>query len=335
MSYKWTTPVTGPDDHRPTAQHIIEAEGLVGRLQDKVMLITGASTGIGVETARALYLTGAHLFLTIRDQVKGEALKRELESGGFAGGGKVDLLALDLGSLDSVRQCAAEFLSRSEQLHVLVCNAGVASLQQGQTKDGVELHLGTNHLAHFLLFQLLKEAMLSSSTAAFNGRVVVLASGAHKNAPLRLDDLDFAARGYNPHLAYGQSKTCNIYMALAIDRRFGARGLHATAVHPGEVRSGLLRDVPEEMRKQLEQQWKLDRLYKSAKQGAATTVWAAVGKEWEGKGGKYLEDCMVAEKEENEPLGHRGYADHTYDEAQAKKLWEASARMVGLPDDSC
>ena len=334
MSYSWTTPVTGPGDHRPTAQHIIEAEELVGKLSDKVILITGASTGFGVETARALYYTGAHLFLPVRDRVKGERVKHDIERNSPEGNGKIDLLALDLESLDSVRQCAADFLRKSKQLNVLICNAGVASIQQGKTKDGFETHIGVNHLGHFLLFQLLKNALLSSSTPDFNSRVVVLASGAHKSSPVVLDDLDFSKREYNPQIAYGQSKTANVHMALELERRFGKRGLHSTSVHPGEARTELFRQMPTEMLKKLEEEWKLDQLYKSMQQGAATTVWAAVGKEWEGRGGKYLEDCMVAEPDENAQLGHRGYGTHAYDEVQAKRLWEGSLRMVGAPDDS-
>ena len=333
MSYSWITPVVGPGDHRPTAQHIIEAEGLVGKLSDKVILITGASAGFGVETARALYHTGAHLFLPVRDKIRGERVKRDIESDGLEGSGKIELLTLDLNSLDSVRQCAADFSSKSKQLHVLICNAGVASILQGQTQDGFETHFGVNHLAHFLLFQLLKETLLSSSTPDFNSRVVMVASGSHKTSTVMLDDLDFSKRGYNPQIAYAQSKTANVHMALELERRFGSRGLHSTSVHPGEARTELLRQLPLEAQKQLEQQWNLDRLYKSTQQGAATTVWAAVGKEWEGKGGKYLEDCMVAEQEDNVPLGHRGYGTHAYDEVQAKRLWEASLRMVDASDE--
>ena len=329
MSYSWTTPVTGPGDHRPTAQHIVQAEGLLGRLRDKVILITGASAGIGLETARALHRTGAHLFLTVRDPLKGADVERDIESDGQEGGGKIDVLALDLESLDSVRQCAAEFLSRSSRLNVLICNASVASLVQGRTKDGFETHLGVNHLAHFLLFQRLQGALLSSSSAAFHSRVVMLASGSHIAAPLGLDDLDWSKRGFNAQQAYGQSKTANMYMALELKRRFGSRGLHSTSVHPGAAKTGLLRQLPADMRRQLEQQWQLDVLYKSTQQAAATTVWTAVGREWEGRGGKYLEDCMVVEREENLPLSHRGYGPHAYHPEQAEKLWEHSLRMVG------
>ena len=334
-SYSWTTPIVGPGDHRPTAQHIIETEGLVGKLTDKVILLTGASSGIGVETARSLYHTGAHLYLPVRDMAKGEAVKADIESDGMAGRGTIDLLTLDMESLDSVRQCAADFLSKSKQLHVMICNAGVAVVMPPKkTKDGFELQFGINHLAHFLLFQLLKEALLASSNPPeSNVRVVMVSSAAHSISTVVLDDVNFTQRGYNPRLAYAQSKTANIHMALEIERRYGHRGLHSTSVNPGNVPTALNRHIPPHILKKVEQDERLDVHYKNKQQGAATTVWAAVGKEWESAGGKYLEDCMVAEQKENLPLGHRGHALHAYDEEAAKQLWVETLRMVGLPED--
>ena len=333
-AYSWTTPIVGPGDHRPTAQHIIETEGLVGKLTDKVILLTGASSGIGVETARSLYHTGAHLYLPVRDMAKGEAVKADIESDGMAGRGTIDLLTLDMESLDSVRQCAADFLSKSSQLNILICNAGVAGMPLGTTKDGFESNFGINHLAHFLLFQLLKDALLASChPPESNSRVVMVTSGAHMICTVELDDLHFTKRGYSTRLGYGQSKTANVHMALEIERRYGSRGLHSTSVHPGIIPTRLTRNLTPEQLKKVVQDEKLDVHYKNAQQGAATTVWAAVGRDWEGKGGKYLEDCMVAEKEENLPLGHRGYGAHAYDEQQAKELWVESLRMVGVSDD--
>ena len=127
-------------DH-PTCMQIVEREGLTGKLTDKVILITGASSGIGVETARALYHTGAHLFLAVRDFPATEKVKHDIETDGLPGRGKIDLLQLDMTSLDSVRQCAAAFLGKSKQLHVLVCNAGVMGTPPGKTKDGLDVQV--------------------------------------------------------------------------------------------------------------------------------------------------------------------------------------------------
>ena len=307
----------------------------MGKLTDKVVLLTGASSGIGVETARTLYHCGCHLYLPVRDQAKMEKVKHDIETDGLPGKGHIDLLHLDMESLASVRQCAADFLSKTNKLHILICNAGVAGMPQGSTtKDGFESHFGINHLAHFLLFQLLKDAMLASCAPPQpSGRVVMVTSGAHMISTVVLDDLHFSKRGYMPRLAYGQSKTGNVHMALEIERRYGSRGLHSTSVHPGVIPTGLARRLTPEQLKKTIQDENLDVHYKTAQQGAATTVWAAVGRDWEGQGGKYLEDCMVAEKEQNLPLGHRGYGAHAYDEEQARQLWIASLRMVGMPDD--
>ena len=305
----------------------------MGKLTDKVILITGASSGIGIETARALYHTGAHLYLPVRDMAKGEQVKQDIESDGLAGKGSIDLLTMDMESLDSVRQCAADFLAKSSQLNVLICNAGVAGMPPSKTKDGFEAHFGINHLAHFLLFLLLKDALLSSSTPQSSSRVVMVTSGAHMICTVDVDDLDFTKRGYNPRLAYGQSKTGNVHMALEIERRYGSRGLHSTSVHPGVIPTALTRQMTSEQLAKVVQDENLNVHYKTPQQGAATTVWAAVGRDWEGAGGKYLEDCMVAEKEGNLPLGHRGHGAHAYDEQQAKQLWADSLRMVGKQDD--
>ena len=316
----------GPDDARPSALQIVEDNGLAGKMTDKVLLVTGCSSGIGIETARALKATGAKVYVTARDMVKGEkALHGILEPG------KVELLQLDQNSLDHVRAFAKDFLSKTDKLNVLVCNAGIMALQTNtKTVDGFEAQFGTNHLSHFLLFQLLKPTLLKSSTPDFNSRVVCVASSGHSNSGVHFDDLGLD-HCYTPWLAYGQSKTANIYMANEIDRRYGSRGLHASSLHPGGIWTGLqvhadfsaFRGKPE-----------VEKNMKSPAQGAATTVWAAVAKEWEGKGGKYLEDCdmspSVADKGDSKSAGH---AKHAYDSAAEGKLWEVSSRLVGVEDD--
>jgi len=332
MSYSWTTPSIGAGDYRPTAQHIIQAEALIGQLTHRVILITGASAGIGLETARVLYHTGAHLFLPVRDLAKGKKVKAEIEADSGEGKGSIDLLHIDMESLDSVRQCAVAFLSKSKQLNVLICNAGVMATPEGKTKDGFETQFGVNHVAHFLLFQLLKDALLASSTAAFNSRVVMVSSFGHHFSPILFDDLDLSKRGYDPFAAYGQSKTANIYMALEIERRYGRRGLHSTALHPGGIPTPLARHMDPAIIQSMVNDEVL-RGMKRLDQGAATTVLAAVSHEWEGKGGKYLEDVSVAKPDEECTLPNTGYAPHAYDTEAAKRLWAESLRWVGVEDD--
>jgi NAD(P)-dependent dehydrogenase (short-subunit alcohol dehydrogenase family) len=316
---------------------VVKDEGMVGKLFRQVILITGASAGIGVETARALHVTGAHLYLTTRDMKKGQKVVDAILAEKVPTGGKVELLQLKLDDLQSVRECAADFLRRSKQLNILILNAGVMACPEGRTKDGFETQFGTNHLGHFLLFEMLKETLLASSTPAFNSRVVSLSSGGHRMSPIVFDDLDLSKGGYDPWKAYGQSKTANIYLANEIERRYGPQGLHATSVMPGGIFTELGRHLATTDPSFFERLMKDDavkKALKSPEQGAATTVWAAIGNEWEGKGGNYLEDCKVApavDPNKNVPMDP-GHADYAYDEAAAQKLWDVSLKLVGLED---
>ncbi|MCJ1231466.1 hypothetical protein MMC12_008143 [Toensbergia leucococca] len=319
----------GAGDSRPTALQIINDEGLEGKLKGKIILITGCSSGIGIETARALSATGATLYLTARDMKKGE-----VALSGILDYGRVHLLELDLNSLASVRTCAREFLSKSKTLNVLINNAGVMCTPEGRTADGYETQFGTNHLAHFLLFQLLKPTLLGSSTPSFNSRVVALSSTGHRGSGIHFDNFNLEGI-YDPGMGYGQSKTANIYMANEIERRYGAKGLHGWSLHPGGIWSGLQKFVFDAAKqKEIGEMEVVRRYMKSPEQGAATTVLAAVGRELEGHGGKYLEECKVSE-----PVGEgwndfsEGYVPHAYDEGKEKKLWVESCKMVGVEDD--
>lgn len=315
----------GPGDARPTALDIVRDEGLLGKLTDKVVLITGCSSGIGVETAKALNTTGAKLFLGVRDTAKGQAALSDILKPGY-----VELLKMDLNSLDSVRSAAEEFQKQSKTLNILINNAGVMATPEGRTADGFETQFGTNHLAHFLLFQLLKPTLLASSTPGFNSRVVCLSSSGHRGAGIQFDDYNFEKGDYAPWTAYGQSKTANIYMANEIERRYGAKGLHGLSVMPGGIMTGLQVHVMDQLSAGMD----AARYYmKSPEQGAATTVYAALSKEWEGRGGRYLEDCQEAEEtDEPSPLAV-GYHPRAYNDEGEKKLWADSLKFVGIKDD--
>ena len=276
----------GPGDARPTALNIINDEGLHGKLTDKVFLVTGCSSGIGVETAKALNTTGAKLFLGVRDTTKGQAALSDILKPGH-----VELLKMDLSSLDSVRTAAEEFKSKSKTLNILINNAGVMATPEGKTVDGFETQFGTNHLSHFLLFQLLKPTLLSSSTPTFNSRVVCVSSSGHRGGGIQFDNYNFERGDYSPWAAYGQSKTANIYMANEIERRYGAKGLHGLSLMPGGIKTGLQVHVEDQLAAAMEA---AKDMMKSPEQGAATTVYGALSKEWEGRGGRYLEDCQEA-----------------------------------------
>ncbi len=192
----------------------------------------------------------------------------------------------------------------------------------------------TNHLAHFLLFQLLKDALLASSTPNFPSRVVCVSSFGHRAGPVRFDDYNFEKEAYNPWAAYGQSKTANIYMSNEIERRYGSKGLHSTSLHPGGIWTGLQVHVDMSAAKN---DPKVFPYMKSTEQGASTTVYAALSDEWKNKGGKYLSDCIeqpaFSHPEDPMGVGDDGYGPHAYDEAAEKRLWKESLKMVGLEDD--
>ncbi|KAI9725444.1 MAG: hypothetical protein M1828_003115 [Chrysothrix sp. TS-e1954] len=325
-----TTP-KGAGDARPTADQIVHDENLDNALSDKVFLVTGTSSGIGIHTAKALALTGARVFCTVRDMAKGQkALADVLKPG------RVELLEMENESLASVRQCARTFLDRSGgACNVLVCNAGVMGCPESKTKEGFERTFGTNHLAHFLLFQLLKDALISSSTPRFNSRVVCVSSMGHTMCGIDMGDYNWEKRTYDPQEAYGQAKTANIYMANEIERLYASRGLHATSLHPGGIWTGLQQYAfTEEVKAGYMKDEKLANYMKSPEQGAATSVLCAVGKEWEGKGGKYLEDCDVAPPAPDVPGMTPGVAKWAFDQQAEETLWKASLGMVGLPQES-
>lgn len=316
----------GPGDSRPTALQVIKDEDVAGKLPGKVVLITGCSSGLGVETAKALLDTGATLYLTARD-----ISKAKTALGDIAVHERVHLLGLNLDSLADVRKCAAEFLSRSPRLDILIANAGIMACPEGRTADGFESQLGVNHLAHFLLINLLLPILLTSSTSHFNSRVIILSSIGHRASEVHFDNLNLEG-AYNPWVAYGQSKTANIWTANELERRYGTKGVHAWSVQPGGVAStGLLRHASEEEKAALQKDPTLSLVFKSPEQGAATSVWAAVAEALEGQGGKYLEDCQIA-KAWSSDLGqwHPGYAPHAYDADKEAKLWAESLKLVGL-----
>lgn len=326
----------GANDARPTALRIVNDEGLEGKWPDKTILITGGSAFVGAETARALHATGATIYITVRDTAKGQKIIDDIFRSDPTNKAPIHMISMNLDDLASVRQGAETFLSQSgNKLNLLVCNAGVMATPFSLTRDGFETQFATNFLSHFLLFQILKPTLLASSTAAYNSRVVMLSSESHRAGEIRFDDYNFK-EGYHPMKAYGQSKTANIYMANKIDRTFGAEGLHALSLHPGAIRSNLHTHV----RALAEPMWNLPSVKareKSPAQGAATTVYAAISRDWEGKGGRFLSNCMEMDPFqglEGIEVMDEGYAPWAYDEEKEDRLWKDSLKMVGMTGES-
>jgi NAD(P)-dependent dehydrogenase (short-subunit alcohol dehydrogenase family) len=323
----------GPGDARPTALQIIKDENLLGKLSDKVILITGGNSGVGLETAKALHATGATIYITARTSEKLEKAINDIKSWPEAESeAPVYGIELRLDSFSSVRAAAKTFLEKSDKLNVLVLNAGVMATPEGRTEDGFETQFGTNHLGHFLLFHQLKPALLTASTRFFQSRVISLTSKAHRMGDVRFDDFNSENESYNPWVAYAQSKTANIYFATELERRYGSRGVHGLAVHPGSILTNLTRYID---LNQFDLEGELGRYLKSPEQGAATTVYAALSKDWEGRGGKYLGNCA-----EEPPLKPGvdptsvapGYAAWIYNQEAEGKLWEESLDLVGVKE---
>ncbi|PYH94907.1 putative short-chain dehydrogenase/reductase [Aspergillus ellipticus CBS 707.79] len=322
----------GPGDSRPTALQIVKDNNMEGKLTGKVAVVTGASSGLGIETAHALAATGANLFLTARDLSRAQAAL-----GDFFQPETMTLTQMDQTSMESVRQAAKAILAKTDQISLLINNAGIMAVPDLQLTDaGYELQFATNHLSHFLFFNLLKPALLAASTPEFQSRVVVVSSSAHRARGINdSDNYQFQKGGYDARTAYMQSKAANVYMANEIERRYGSRGLHATSLHPGVIATGLGRYLTPEQIQGMMQNEALMKILKSPEQGAATTVWAAVGREWEGKGGKYLSDCAEAVQGPNDGDDMPGtYASHTYKPEDEARLWKDSLDMVGLSEDN-
>lgn len=311
-------------DRRRFGAHSTTSDVLAGiDLSGKIALVTGASGGLGQETARAFAAQGARVVLTARNRAKGEAAAAAIRAA--TGNHQVEVEALELASLANVRACAQRVLARHPALHILVNNAGVMACPFAKTVDGFELQLGTNHIGHFLLAGLLLPALRQAAPS----RVVAVSSIGHRVAPIVFEDLHFERRPYNAWLAYGQSKTANVLFAVEFDRRFGPAGVHAYAVHPGAIPTELNRHLTAEDLRAVENHTpggKLDT--KSVASGAATAVYAATAPELQGRGGVYLEDCHVAQVNDAKKA-NEGVKSHAIDPTLARHLWTVSEEMVG------
>ncbi|HEY3696189.1 SDR family NAD(P)-dependent oxidoreductase [Phenylobacterium sp.] len=310
----------------PFGAHTPAREVAAGHdLTYKSVIVTGASSGIGVETARAFAEIGAVVTLGVRDLEAGEAAAESINQ--TASGPQVVVAKLDLADLDSVRAFAAEW--GSKPLHILVNNAGVMACDQAYTAQGLEMQIGTNHFGHSLLTLLLAANLEKAAKPGRTARVVQLTSGGHRRSAMRWDDVHFRSTPYDPWLAYGQSKTANSLFAVEFSKRFAGRGVTANAVHPGGIRTRLQRHVTPEERKR--QGWPPENQpapnLKTAEQGASTSIWAALGPELEGIGGLYLEDCAQALPAKEGTYG--GVSPWALDPAEAERLWTLTRETVG------
>lgn len=301
-----------------TTDEVLEGIDLTGRWA----LITGASAGLGVETARALAAHGASVILAVRDLDKGEAATEAVRA---EAKGEVELRRVDLADLGTIRAFTDAVAADHDELHLLIANAGVMACPEGRTNDGFEMQFGTNHLGHFVLVNRLVPLLVAGAPS----RVVVLSSAGHRMSDVDLDDPGWEHTAYHPWRAYGRAKTANVQFAVALDRRLRDRGVRATAVHPGVIMTELSRHMTDETRTSL-QAARGDRpmIWKSVPAGAATSVWAAAVADAGEIGGRYGENCGVAEvtSDSQSPVGVMAYA---VDPDKAEALWARSEELVG------
>ncbi|HEX4490291.1 MAG TPA: SDR family NAD(P)-dependent oxidoreductase [Acidimicrobiia bacterium] len=299
-------------------------EVLAGRdLSGQWVLVTGASAGLGQETARAVAARGANVVLAVRDVEKGERAAEPVRAAASELGATVELRAVDLASLASVRAFTDELRAAHDRLDVIVANAGVMATPEGRTADGFEMQFGTNHLGHFVLVNRLRPLLASP------GRIVNLSSAGHRFSPVVLDDVNFDRTPYDAWQAYGRSKTANILFSVELDRRGRGAGQRACAVHPGTVVTELGRHLTDETlgalaaaRSGQETVWKTPAV------GAATTVWSGFVAGPDEIGGRYCEDCHVAEAT-SDPNRSGGVRDYALDPETAARLWARSEELVG------
>jgi NAD(P)-dependent dehydrogenase (short-subunit alcohol dehydrogenase family) len=318
--------MSGPFGATSTTDDVLTGVDLAG----KRILVTGVSAGLGVETARVLAAHGAWVVGAARDLDKARGAT-EVVRAQAANGGGLELVELDLANLASVRACADALVADGRPFDIIINNAGVMATPFGHTKDGFETQFGTNHLGHFVLVNHLTTLLGQGS------RVVALSSSGHRFSNVNLEDPNFEHTEYTPFGAYGRSKTANALFAVEFDRRHRARGVRAASVHPGGIHTELARHMtPETIQQMIDQITKANAAsgappfeFKTIPQGAATSVWAGVVASAEEVGGKFCEDCHVAEIKDGDDLMRGGVRPYAIDPDNAKALWAKSEAMVG------
>lgn len=309
-----------PFNASSTADDVLAGLDLTG----KTVLITGGSGGIGEETARAFAVRGADVTISARSAKK---LAAASERTSQATGNDVSTGVIELAEPDSVRSFAENWLATHDRLDILINNAGIMGIPLTRTPEGWELQFATNHLGHFLLTNLLLDAL----QAAGSSRVVNTSSAGHNVARVDLDDLNYLERPYSPLGAYGQSKTANVWFATELDRRYADRGVHAFSVHPGGIGGtslgrNLAPEFMDEVQAAVEGRTGGLSDSKTVGQGAATQCWAATAEELAAHGGSYLVDCQIAEPGD---VIYKNHAPWAYDQAGAAGLWNLSNTLLG------
>ncbi len=293
-------------------------------------IVTGASSGIGRETARALARAGADVTLAVRNTDAGATAAEDIATS--TSNERVRVAALDLANQASV----ATFVQRwNGPLHLLINNAGVIPSTLSRTAEGWELQFATNYLGHFALSLGLHDALAVGARERGEARIVSVSSTAHMRSPIVFDDIHFERRAYDPQAAYAQSKTADALCAVEATRRWAADGIVANAVNPGGVATGLQRDFTQKQREYLADAEAAGVfVYKTVAQGAATTLVAAVAPAFAHTGGHYLTDGREAHTVPNDAdlfANGDGVKQWAIDPDTAQKLWTVSLALIGQP----
>lgn len=292
-------------------------------LAGKMAVVTGASSGLGVETARVLAAAGAQVLMLARDKDKLDGVVNILCEADTQA--NIHTATVDLADLDSVREAAAAIVQQYPSIDLLINNAGVMACPLLRTAQGFEMQFGTNHVGHFLFTCLLVPALTNTA------RVVSLSSAGHQFGKVDFDDPNYLRRDYEKWSAYGQSKTANALFAVGLDDRLKDRGVRSYAVHPGVIMTELSRHMDQEdfemIRARAPQGKGKVMVLKTVEQGAATSVWAATSPTLADKGALYLEDCHIADAAS--PGAEGGVESYALDHADADRLWALSEALVG------
>lgn len=277
-------------------------------LRGKTVLITGATSGIGEQTAYALAEMGAKLLLVCRDRDKGEVVAHNIRT--HVGADLAKIIVGDLASLAQVRQISEVVLEQRQSLDVLVNNAGVFNMHRSITADGYEEMFAVNYLAHFLLTNLLLERIKKSNVA----RIINIGSGAHKLVKeINFEDLSFV-NGFRPLKVYSHSKLANVLFNFALSDRLAGTGVTANLVDPGEVatnlgsQNGMFGSIIKKV---------MSYFLQSSENGAATSVYACSSSDLDGVSGQYLRKSAISEA-----------CDWATDRETARLLWETSEKLV-------
>lgn len=304
-----------------TAQEVLAGQDLSG----KVAIVTGGHGGIGLETTRALAGAGATVIVGARDVNKAQEILAPL--------GNIEVIRLDLADPASIDEFTAIFMRSNRAIDLLILNAGVSFPPTTKDERGFDTHFATNYLGHFQLTVGLWEALKRSG----NARVIALSSIGHMTGPIDFDDLHFTKRPYDKGVSYGESKTALSLFAVELDKRGREHGVRAFAVHPGAILSGLVRHLSNEdlaawgVRRNEDGTYTSSGGFKTAEQGAATSVWCAVSPMLNGKGGVYCEDGDIAEIVPPDSPLLRGVRTWAIDPLIAEKLWAVSEELLNIP----